>query len=495
MYFRVCVQPPLRKLQEKAQASYFKGLQPLRPDIFTPRSAEGEPDELSIFSGRTARTVATKSNRPQRAPPSVPSTTTTSETSSPATSHSGASDPNARNSQSPAAEVFPGLDSSYRTAVHPGLVEELRQFEGQINHASAYYQPPAPPVQQEQQYVYTDQQSYQQQPHQEPQQQMWYQNNAPSEHHQHQHHDQHQHQHQQHQHQHYSTSPPTTHGSQEQPHQYAYAATPAQPPISREEHHPQEYAYQQQEAVGTNPHSVPIYGGAYSPPQGADTAQYQNNAYTQAAATVPSSSTSSPYSAYATHSVPDHRSELWAVNVGVASPESEMSSTSTPYVATPVYESGGAEQGHPRHQGQPMYHQYHPGVQPPQPLQPQHTGQGIQPQYTGGQMMHSQQPLQPQHTGQSQMVQPQHTGQAMQVQHTEHMHHTQQVQYTQDPQYAYAAAQQHQQQMMQPPPPPSYPPSAPYHVQPGAPYTLTETWTSFIQHELPGPPGGGPVRR
>ena len=110
-------------------------------------------------------------------------------------------------------------------------------------------------------------------------------------------------------------------------------------------------------------------------------------------------------------------------------------------------------------------------------------------------MMHSQQPLQPQHTGQSQMVQPQHTGQAMQVQHTEHMHHTQQVQYTQDPQYAYAAAQQHQQQMMQPPPPPSYPPSAPYHVQPGAPYTLTETWTSFIQHELPGPPGGGPVRR
>ncbi|KAI1786226.1 fungal-specific transcription factor domain-containing protein [Ganoderma leucocontextum] len=460
--------PPLRKLQEKAQAAYFKGLQPLRTDIFTPRSAENEQDELSIFSGRTARTVATKSNRPQRVSHSVPSTATTSETSSPATSHSGASDPNARSSQSPAAEVFPGLDSSYRTAVHPGLVAELRQFEGQINDASAYYQP-APPGQQEQQYVYADQHTYQQQ-HQEPQQQqMWYQNNAPSEH-----------QYQQ-QHQSYATSPPTSHGSQEQPHPYAYAAPPTQSHIPPEEHHPQEYAYQQQEAVGMDPHSLPIYGAAHSSQPSTDTSQYQNHPYAHAAATAPSSSTSSPYSAYATHSVPDQRSELWSVNAGVASAESEVPSSS--YATTPVYGSG-AEQVHPGHQGQPLYHQYHPGAPPPQqPLQPQHTGQAIQPQHTG-------QMIQVQHTGQ--IVQPQHTGQAIQAQHAGQMHPVQQLQYAQDPQYGYA---QQQQMMPQQPHQQPHPPSAPYHVQPGAPYTLTETWTSFIQHELPGPPGGGPVRR
>ncbi|KAI9068189.1 hypothetical protein FKP32DRAFT_1609038 [Trametes sanguinea] len=137
--------PVVRKLHEKAQAAYFKGFQPLRRDIFTPRGADDSEhfDELSIFSGRTARTVVTKSNRPHRISPSVSSSAAASATPSDASpGHSQAgSDP--RGSQSPAAEAFPALESSYRAAIHPGLVDEMKTFEGQleaqISQTNAYY--------------------------------------------------------------------------------------------------------------------------------------------------------------------------------------------------------------------------------------------------------------------------------------------------------------------------------------------------------------------
>ncbi|TBU26314.1 fungal-specific transcription factor domain-containing protein [Dichomitus squalens] len=500
--------PQLRKVLEKAQAAHFQGLQPLRPDIFAPRSAENEQDELSIFSGRTARTVATKSNRPQRVSPGMSasstaaSSTTPSDTSSPLGSGSG-SDPNARGSQSP-ADVFPGLDSSYRTAVHPSLVAELRSFEGQleaqISHANTFYHvEPSPVEQQQQQHLYAEQHQPQQPqqlqtqqlPPPQQQQMAWYQNAMPMDTQQ----------------QSFSTSQPGVHGSQGQAFAYPQPQTEQHTP---EYHHTQEYAaYHHQ--VASDPHSLPLYGGAYSKEPAVT--QYQNAFVpvpVPVTATTASSSSSSqsvsPYAAYATHAMPDQQSELWPLSA--APPDSDMAHPTSPMYETTPEHAHVPHMHPPSHQGH--YRQYHPGAPAPQPLQPQHTGHGLQPQHTGQslQPQHTGQTLQPQHTGQT--IQPQHTGPAIQPQytgssiqphHTGQMHHgghhqhqhQHQQSYTQDAQYAYSQQQAtyHQPQQQQQLPAPS---AAPYNVQPGAPYSLTETWTSFIQHELPGPPGA-PVRR
>ncbi|GBE83316.1 hypothetical protein SCP_0503640 [Sparassis crispa] len=56
--------PIVRRLHEKAYSTYTQGIQPVRKDIFTPRAQKEESqDELSIFSGRTPRTVATKTGK------------------------------------------------------------------------------------------------------------------------------------------------------------------------------------------------------------------------------------------------------------------------------------------------------------------------------------------------------------------------------------------------------------------------------------------------
>ena len=66
--------------------------------------------------------------------------------STPDPSNSSSSGPTTQTerSHSPStSDPFPGLDSSYRTAVHPGLVAELDLFEGQldarINQPDAFY--------------------------------------------------------------------------------------------------------------------------------------------------------------------------------------------------------------------------------------------------------------------------------------------------------------------------------------------------------------------
>ena len=80
--------------------------------------------------------------------------------------------------EQPDSTLFPGLDSSYRTAVHPNLVAELRSFQGQleaqISHANAFYhveQQQMPPPADQSQHLYANQQIHHQQQHQQHQHQ------------------------------------------------------------------------------------------------------------------------------------------------------------------------------------------------------------------------------------------------------------------------------------------------------------------------------------
>ncbi|KAI0708422.1 hypothetical protein C8Q76DRAFT_627233 [Earliella scabrosa] len=474
--------PVITKLLEKAQAAYFQGLQPMRRDIFTPRTAENEHDELSIFSGRTPRTVATKSNRPQRISPSMSSTSfTPSEHSSP--SSQNGSDGNARNSQSPAAEAFPGLDSVHRTAVHPGLVAELKSFEGQldaqISHSSSYYgqvangqgqqaylevqQGYAEP-QQQQQHAYGDAaQSYPEQPqvYAEPQQQQeqvhqqdphasWYQNN--------------------HSQQSSSSASPVVSDPQQQYQRYPMHHTDSHSNVQQQQqqHAPEEvpqaphhYSYHQQAPQPPPPpahaHDIPVYGAAYSkaPP---GTSLYQEHPYAHVAAANASTSSLHDYSGYAAHSVPDQRSELWTVNVPPG--EGEMA-----YQQEYVQD----EQDPYAHHGQ-YRHAQGLGHQPQQAhAHPQH-GHVHPSGHTG----HSQQTMHPQHTGH--MPPPQHPYPHPQAQ---------QDQYAQAHQYGYG---QPQQQHQMPPPQPQQQQQQPTNVVQSG-YSLQETWTTFFQQELPVPPG------
>ncbi|RPD60567.1 hypothetical protein L226DRAFT_612121 [Lentinus tigrinus ALCF2SS1-7] len=562
--------PILRKINEKAQAAYFQGLQPLRRDIFSTRSTENEQDELAIFSGRTPRTVVTKSNRPQRISPSMSSSSTVSPPDNHSSPSSGSQNgsvgsaeynQNQRSSQSPATEAFPGLDSAYLPAVHPGLISELRSFEGQldaqIHQTNSYYASGA----QQQQYAEMQQ---------DPQ---WYQAPGPAQAHMHAAVD---HAHAAH---HPSVSPPGTEEQQYQPMQQYPNPNPHSQTQSPEQHLQPQHSFQQRVKAPQplpppplptavpqqqqHPHDIPMYGGVYS--KDASAAQYQDpHPYAQY-----------DYAAYASHpehaaqpahghghghghSMPDQRSELWTVPPGAdvhaedgdvdvdgdvdgggggggdggqmsyhqtqtapeqqqvqdhlashaqyrqvprhghAQPQVQGQHSQHPHLAQhpqhaqlshPAHaQHPHAQHSHPQHlqhpqQAHPQHVQQHPHAVPP-PLQPQHTGQS----------MHHQPPLQPQHTGQSMHypppLQPQHTGQGV------HHQYPAQPQYAQGQAYAYSPphhqqqppAYPQQQQMMSPPAP------APQYQQQQQPvvsngYSLTETWTSFIQQELPGPPG------
>ncbi|KAI0356832.1 hypothetical protein OH77DRAFT_1588729 [Trametes cingulata] len=441
--------PVVRKLHEKAQAAYYKGFQPLRRDIFTPHSDENEHfDELSIFSGRTARTVVTKSNRPQRISPSVSSAATPPEASG-HRSQTGSGDSDGRNSQSPAAEAFPALESSYRAAIHPGLVDELRTFEGeleaQINQTNAYYaHPPVVPSQQpthlEPPYGGHPQHAIQQQQHQQPQQHQQH----PRQHQQHQQHPQHYQpppqqqpydiQYQAQVQQHDVVSPTGSHTQQEYPaqyiqqHQQPYPMHPPETLSRRASYHqsqtaaaqpvPQPHTMPQPQAIAHtgDPQHIPMYGGFSR-----DTSQDYYNAYEAPVA----SSQHAEQSAYA---VPAQHSELWNVNV-----THEPSPEHHPYTAAPVYHQQ-LDEHIPSHA---QYNQH-----PPQPA-----ASHAQPQQHAHPHAHPRQT--PSHVAQGQ-------------------------------QYAYT---QQVQQMVPPPPPPLI------HVHTGG-YSLQETWTSFIQQELPAPPQG-----
>ncbi|KAI0767708.1 hypothetical protein C8Q74DRAFT_1318239 [Fomes fomentarius] len=469
--------PILRKLLDKAHAAHFQGLQPLRRDIFTPRTAEPEHDELSIF-------IATKSNRPQRTSPSV--------NSSASPGSQNGSDQDARNSQSPGSEVFPGLDSSYRTAVHPNLVAELRSFEGQldaqINQSSAFPSYADGSQQNEFANAGSQQQAYgapqgayvdqHQSGHiQQDPQASWYQAEhsyippvvpGPPQQQQQQ--------------------PPQSHQQQQYPSQFVHSQqnVPSHASESQSQSHGQSYyphAAASQTSnptpIASHPHDIPVYGAAFSKAPSTSSSHYENHPYAHVAANA-SSQSLHDYSGYTAHSVPDQRSELWTVNVPPNEAHYDM------HARIPVQ----TDEQYAHHTGQ---YQHNMGVAQPQPLQPQHTGHA---QYAEGQPLQSQHvdhghpsyapppPLQPQHTGQSQRgLYPQHTGNGHMPQHQEQALH---------PQYAYEHVHQQQQQEQQhhhmmPPPPP--PPQQPINIMQNG-YSLQETWTTFFQHELPMPPGG-----
>ncbi|EIW53168.1 uncharacterized protein TRAVEDRAFT_39946 [Trametes versicolor FP-101664 SS1] len=445
--------PVIRKLHEKAQAAYFKGFQPLRRDIFTPRTDENDHlDELSIFSGRTARTVATKSNRPQRISPSVSSTSAGTPTEVSAQGSQAGSD--ARNSQSPPADVFPALESSYRAVIHPGLVDELRTFEGQldaqINQGNVYYahaqgaqemHQPVHPIQPTQEYVGHSQ--HVQQPPPQMQQQYAEHYQAP--------------------HQHDSVSPSVAHVQHEYPVQYTQAQTQQYPlhhaePLSRRSSYhslatpiepaPLSRAQQQIAPHTSDPHDIPMYGGFSRAPS-----QQHYDAYGRP---VPSSSHPAEPSAY---SVPVQRSELWSVT---APPPNEPSPEPHPHQQQHQY-----AQPH-------MYQQMEEHVSPHAPY-----SQHVPPPHQQHSHPHPHAHQQHQHPAAHPQSHPHpHAQEHVQA----HVHPSQtRDQYAQGQQYAYTQVQQ----MVPPPPPPLI------NVHTGG-YSLQETWTSFIQQELPAPPHGVP---
>ncbi|KAI0761390.1 fungal-specific transcription factor domain-containing protein [Trametes elegans] len=453
--------PVVRKLHEKAQAAYFKGFQPLRRDIFTPRSEENDNfDELSIFSGRTARTVTTKSNRPQRVSPNTSAAGTPSDASAQG-SQGGSSGSDGRNSQSPAAEVFPALESSYRAAIHPGLVDELKSFEGQleqqINQTNAYYtsapltQPdrpgpsmtvyggqPQPQHFQESQLPqynqypqHTSAQHLNQQPQFQQPQHLTHSQAVQQQDYDYSYHAQHQPDAAAH------PIPHTQHEYQNHyiPPQQAYhsGVHPAEPLSRRVSYHqsaapinavPPPPAHIQPANYPQDPHSLPMYGGFSKAPQ---QQQQQYDAYDQ-----PSMSSHQPeHSAYAIQPTPGQAlPDDWRGNV----PPAELSPEQHPY-PTPTAPA------------------YHPQFDEHTPA---HTQTHTHTHYDQHAPAFSAAHVHP----------PQTPGQAAQGQ-----------------QYAYA------QQVQQMVPPPPAPPPPLIHVHTGG-YSLQETWTSFIQQELPPPPQG-----
>ncbi|KAI8996651.1 fungal-specific transcription factor domain-containing protein [Trametes punicea] len=380
--------PVVRKLHEKAQAAYFKGFQPLRRDIFTPRADENEQfDELSIFSGRTARTVVTKSNRPSRISPSTSSAATPPD---PYTSGSqSGSDP--RSSHSPAAEAFPALDSSYRDAIHPSLVDELKTFEGQletqINQTHAYYahmtgappSEPSPPTSTygstPHNFVQPSQQHYEQQ----------YRSHHPQQ----------------------NVSPPTDRIQHEYPAQYIqpqqnqYPAYQAEPQQRRTSYHapapPTHNAPSSQPShvsMGTvDRHDIPMYGGFSRVSPG-----HQYDVYTHQGSTV-------GQSPYGVDAVPAQRSELWSVNVPMVEDRSTQAHRSHQYDTSPIYPQPLDEHvPHSQHSQQTAHQQ--PAVTQPYPhshVHPQQSpGQFVQGQqyaYTQGVQPPPPAPLVHVHTG------------------------------------------------------------------------------------------------
>ncbi|KAI0658141.1 fungal-specific transcription factor domain-containing protein [Cubamyces menziesii] len=432
--------PVVRKLHEKAQAAYFKGFQPLRRDIFTPQADESEHfDELSIFSGRTARTVVTKSNRPQRISPSLSSASTPPDASVQG-SQVGSSGSDVRGSQSPAAEAFPALESSYRAVIHPGLVDELKTFEGQLEaqinqthayytHHPAQYEQPAQsgqPMQSTPTYSDASPQSI-------PSPEQHYIQNTQS-----------------HPYQQHNVSPPTAHLQQQYPPQYNQQQDQQTYDQHQQQgHHQQEqyptYQLDQQSrrdsyhasmhnvpdptsqhhtpTTPMDPHHIPMYGGFSRAPS-----DHQHDAYVH----VGSSQPHVEQAPYPPHAVPAQRSELWSVNVPPAESPAEPQQAHR-YTSAPVYASQPSHLDAHTYQHAPFNHHAHVS-QPQSSLAHAQTYAHVHPQ---------QQPAQ--------------SAQAQQFAYTQGV-----------------------QQMVPPPPPPLI------HVHTGG-YSLQETWTSFIQQELPGP--------
>ncbi|KAI0325812.1 hypothetical protein GY45DRAFT_1339856, partial [Cubamyces sp. BRFM 1775] len=442
--------PVVRKLLEKAQAAYFKGFQPLRRDIFSPQTDESEHfDELSIFSGRTARTVVTKSNRPQRISPTISSAATPPDASGQG-SQSGSSGSDARGSQSPAGEAFPALESSYRAVIHPGLVDEMktfdRQLEAQINQTDAYFTHPSAPYEQpahsgqpmqstttysdaSPQSVPSPEQHYVQSTQGNP----YHQHTPPTTHMQQQYPPQYN-QHQQVRHHQQHPQPYQQHQQYDHQQQNHYSAYPPDPQSRRNSYHASMYngsdAASQHHTPATpiDPHHIPMYGGFSRAPS-----DHQYNAYDHSGAAQPSVEPTT----YPPHAVPVQRSELWSVNVQPAEPSVEPQQAHT--YSAPVY-----------------------------PPQSSHLDEHISPHVSfNNHHSHTLQPQQP------------HPSSLAHAQTYAHVHPQQPpTQSAQAQQFAYT---QGVQQMIPPPPPPLI------HVHTGG-YSLQETWTSFIQQELPGPP-------
>ena len=123
----------LKRVHEKAHAAFFRSTQPLHSGIPTSRGAEVE-DELLIFSSRTPRTVQTRSRRTERLCTGT----------SPVPSSSGSDLARPHSSGLNGVDTFPGLGSSYQTAVHPGLAAEFSAFEGHLDaqmHQTAAFHP------------------------------------------------------------------------------------------------------------------------------------------------------------------------------------------------------------------------------------------------------------------------------------------------------------------------------------------------------------------
>ncbi|KAH8080733.1 fungal-specific transcription factor domain-containing protein [Cristinia sonorae] len=142
--------PAVKRLHAKAETVFSTGFQ--RKDIFSTRNVkEEEHDELSIFTGRT-RTVATKvptkpnlGNKRSVSRIRKTSSHTSSATSAPSppdsTGARSSDSPMAASADSPAAEGSPSTVTppyarsleSYGNQVHPMLVDQMKAFEGQLD--------------------------------------------------------------------------------------------------------------------------------------------------------------------------------------------------------------------------------------------------------------------------------------------------------------------------------------------------------------------------
>ncbi|KAI0074277.1 hypothetical protein K474DRAFT_1601776 [Panus rudis PR-1116 ss-1] len=156
--------PILRRLHDKAYKAFNDGFK-MRKDIFTPRDPvqDAQPDELSIFSGKTHTMSRTPESSSNNNSPSAPSAA--------ANTNKNGNNSNPSQAQVPPPSYFHSLET-YGGHVHPMLVDELKSFEGQLDeqittygssHHSQYPQGHLHPQHQPQQP--SANQSQQQQPH------------------------------------------------------------------------------------------------------------------------------------------------------------------------------------------------------------------------------------------------------------------------------------------------------------------------------------------
>ncbi|OBZ76843.1 putative transcriptional regulatory protein C1F7.11c [Grifola frondosa] len=377
--------PILRRLQDKAQQAHFKGLQPLRHDIFTPRNAQSDaPDELSIFSGRT-RTVATKAHKPRARSESrrrISPGTSSSSGGSAAPTPPDSAGSGAGSSPGSGAEVFPMVEPAARARVHPRLVDEMRAWQGQLDAQIAYCRGEGAGVEMETPFAYqaSGGEGWYAEPEQEgvsPHQQLQHrQQEHPQRHQQQQQHQQQHRQQQQQQHpqqHHYqqqeylqALQPHPSHSMQAQAPPVRAHPVQAQHPVQTSQPvHATMHATTESQA-----HSLPVYG-AVDPGPPADASYHPYAAPPPSAAHEYHAEYEYEYThAPAHHANANVRSELWAVPPQAQ--ESALLYGTSPEFQQLVEEQYGLKHGHGH--GQQMQMQMMPPPPPPHVL----------PVYTGG---------------------------------------------------------------------------------------------------------------